>query len=117
MSQDAEKKQPSQRHSPTRDSRGRDKSGHGEKPTNQETLTDWRQQRNGQVRTQKETDGARGTHLLETAEGWTSHDIGRNQWSQGYLLAGDHRGEDKSGHRKKLTEPEALTYWGPQKEG
>ena len=73
-SQDMKTKQLSKGHSPTRDgrgkdksghrkkvikqghslpgdSRGRDKSGHVKKPTRQGALTSWRQQMEGQVRT------------------------------------------------------------------
>ena len=51
------------------DGRGRDLSGHRKKLTNQGALTLWRQQREGLVRTWKETDQLRRTHTLETAEG------------------------------------------------
>ena len=50
--------------SPTGDSRGMDKSGHRKKGTR--ALTSWRQQMEGQVRTWKESDQARGTYPLET---------------------------------------------------
>jgi len=43
--------------------------------------------------TRKESERARGTHWLETAEGGTS------------------------GHAKKVTESGALTLWRPQREG
>jgi len=51
----------------------------------------------------KETDRSRGTHILETAEGGTSQDTEGNRQTKGHSLPGDHRGRDKSGHRKKLT--------------
>ena len=35
----------------------------------------------------------------------------------GHLLAGDQRGRGESEHRKKVTEPGALTLWGPQRKG
>jgi len=53
-------------------------SGHGKKLTEQVTLTSWRQQREGLVRTQKETNQARCTHFLETAEGGAYQDMERN---------------------------------------
>jgi len=65
-------------HSLPGDSIGRDKSGHGNKVTKQGALTFWRQQREGQVRTWKETDQVRSTHSLKMAEGGTSQDTERN---------------------------------------
>ena len=67
-------------------------SGHRRKATEQGTLTPWRPQREGFVRTQKESNQERHTHFLETAEAGTS------------------------GHGKKLTEQGALTNWRPQRE-
>ena len=96
-----QKKRPSKRHSLSGNGRGRDKSGHGKKVTEQGVLTGWRRQREGQVRTQKQSDQARGTHELETAEGGTSQDMERKQLSKGHSQTGDGRGRDKSGHRKK----------------
>ena len=55
-SQDTERKQPSEGHSLSRDGRGRDKSGNGKKATEWGALTSWRWQREGQVRTWKESD-------------------------------------------------------------
>ena len=120
-----ERKQLSKEHSQTGDGRGRDKSGHGGKATEQGALTFWRWQRRasqdmermqlskghsqttwkreGQVRTQKECNQARGTHQLETAEGGTSQDMERKQLSKGHLHPGDSRGRDTSGHHKKAT--------------
>jgi hypothetical protein len=73
--------------------------------------------REGQVRTRKEIDRASGTHSLKTAEGGTSQDTTeRNRLRERHSLPGDHRGRDKSGHGKKLTERGALTPWRPQKE-
>ena len=93
--------QPTKGHSPTGDHRGRDMSGHRKKPTNQGALTLWRPQREGHVRTQKETNQPRGTHKLETTEGGTCQDTERNQPTKGHSPPGDHRGRDMSGHRKK----------------
>ena len=42
-------------------------------------LTFWKRQREGLVRTQKETDRARHTHVLETAEGGTCQDTQMNR--------------------------------------
>jgi len=76
-SQDMERKQLSKGHSLSRDGRGRDKSGHGKKLMEQGALTPWRPQREGQVRTHKESNQARGTHSLEMAEGGTSQEMER----------------------------------------
>jgi len=46
-----ERKKPSKEHIHTGDGRGRDKSGHRKKATKQGALTNWRWQREGQVRT------------------------------------------------------------------
>jgi len=61
-----------QGHSHPGDHRGRDKSGHRKKVTKQGALTNWRPQKEGQVRTWKESNQARGTYTLETTEGGTS---------------------------------------------
>ena len=45
-----------QGNSPTGVGIGRDKSGHGKDPTERGALTCWRRHREGQVRTQKESD-------------------------------------------------------------
>jgi len=116
-SQDTERKQPTKAHSPTGDGRGRDKSGHGKKATDQGTLTFWRWQREGQVRTRKESDRLRHTHFLEMAEGGTSQDTERKRPTEGHSQTGDGRGRDKSGHRKKVTNQGTLTFWRWQREG
>ena len=86
-----------------------------------------RQHREGLVRTQKESNQARGTHFLESTEGGTYQDIGRKQSSngthqletteggtcqdmerkqpsKGLSLARDHREKDLSQHQEKVTE-------------
>ena len=80
-SQDTERKQPSKGHSLSGDSRGRDKSGHRKKATEQGALTSWRWQREGQ-----------------------SQNMERKQLSKRYSQPGDSRGRNKSGHGKKATE-------------
>ena len=71
------------------------------KLTEQGALTLWRWQREGLVRTQKETDRARRTNHLETAEGGTSQDTERNRPSEGheYSQTGKCRGKAKSVYR------------------
>src|SRR6267142_2415250 len=91
----------------------------------------------GQVRTWKESDQARGTQKLKSADRQTSQDMKRIQLSEGHSQTGEHRQTDKSGHRKNLTKqghsptgecrrmdksgqrknltkPGALTSWGVQ---
>jgi len=126
-SQDTERNRHSKEHSHPEDGRERDKSGYGKTAAEKGVLTSWIQQREGQVRTRKETDRARGTHFLETAEGGTSQDTERTRprkWpshpgdsrgrgksrpqrkrlSAGHSQTGNSRGRDKSGHRKKPIE-------------
>jgi len=86
-----ERNQPSKGCSHPGDGRGRDESGYGKKEWG--ALTSWRWQRGGQVRTWKESDQVRGTHILEMAEG------------------------DGSGHIKKATEQGALTSLRQQRNG
>jgi len=66
-------------------------------------LTSWRPQKEGKVRTWKESDGVRGTYILETTEGGTSQDMEREQLSKGHSQTEDPRGRDKSEHGKKTT--------------
>ena len=85
-SQNTQRIKLSEGHSQTGDGIGKDKSGHGKNPTERGTLTFWRRHREVQVRTQKESHGARGH----------SH-------------SGDSIGRGKSGHEKNPTEQGALT--------
>jgi uncharacterized protein (UPF0548 family) len=117
----------------------RDKSGHRKNLTERDALTNWRPHREGQVRTQKESDCARGahqlettsggtsqeqkesnrvrhTHSLDTTSGGTSQDMERIQPSKVHSRPGDRIGRDKSGHRKNPTEQGALTIWRPHQE-
>ena len=127
--------QPSEGNSPAGDHRGKVKLGHGKNVTEQRaltlwksqmdrlehrknatrqwTLTLWRSQREDQVGTQKESNLTRGTHFLKTTEGGSSQDMKRTQPSKGHLHPRDHRGRDKSGHRKNVNKQGALTFWKP----
>ena len=100
---------PTEAHSHPGDGRGRDLSGHRKELTDQGALTFWRRQREGLVRTRKETHRPRHTHSLETAEGGTCQDAVRNRPTKAHSLPGDSRGRDLSGHRTKLTDRGALT--------
>ena len=102
--QDTERNRPSKAHSRSRDGRGRDLSGYGKKKTKQGALTLWRQQREGLVRTGKEKDRARGTHILEISERGTCQYTERNQPSEVHSQTGDSRGRGFSGDGKKPTE-------------
>ena len=111
-SQDTKRNQPSEGHSLSRDGIGRDKSGHGKNPTRRGALTLWRQ-----VRTRKESDRARGTHILESASGGTSQDTERIRLSEGHLPTGDGVERDESGHGKNPTKRGVLTSWRRHREG
>ena len=115
--QDMQRNRPTETHSLPRDGRGRDLSEHAKKPTDRGPLTNWRQQREGLVRTQKETGRPRPTHILEMAEGGTCQDTQRNRTTAAHSHPGDGRGRDLSGHRKKPTDRDALTHWRWQREG
>ena len=115
--QDTERNRPSEAHSPTGDSIERDSSGHRKKPTDRGTLTSWRRHREGLVGTQKETERARCTHILETASGGTCHDTERNRPAEAHSLPGDGIGRDSSGYRNKPTEQGSLTSWRQHREG
>jgi len=59
--------------------------------------------RKDKVRIQNKIEQERGTHFLETEEGGTSQDTERKQPSKVHSQTEDHRGRDKSEHRKKVT--------------
>ena len=84
--------------------------------TKRELLTSWRRQKEGLVRTRKETDRARGTHFLETAEGVAYQDTERSLPKEWNSRPRDGRGRNLSGHRKKSTEGRTLTCWRRQRE-
>ena len=92
-------------HSPTGDSRGRGSSGHGEKPAKQGALTPWRQRREGLVRTRKEPDRPRHTHILETAEGGPCQDRERNRPVEAHSQTGNGRGRVLVRTRKETDQP------------
>ena len=73
--------------------------------------------REGQVRTQKESDRPRTTHQLETAQGGTSQDTERIRPTEAHSLPGDRTGRDKSEHGKHPTDRGPLTNWRPHGEG
>src|SRR6267142_1410159 len=71
----------------------------------------------GQVRTRKEYKQVRGTHPLESADGWTSQDMEGIRASEGHSHSGERRRTDKSGHGRNLSKQGALTSWRAQMDG
>ena len=116
-SHDTERIRPREGDSLPGDGIRRGKSGHRKNPTERGALTLWRQHREGQVRTWKESDRARGTHFLDTASGGTSQDTERIRQSEGHSLPGDGIERDKSGQGKNPTERGELTSWRRYREG
>ena len=57
-----------------------------------------------QVRTRKESERAKATHFLASAERWTSQDMGQSERSEGHSLSIEGRGRDKSGYGKNASE-------------
>ena len=110
------KKSTDRAHSLAGDGRGSDLSGHRKRSTNRAALTSWRRQRERLVRTPKEIGRPSRTHFLETGEGVTCQDTERNRPTEPHSLAGDGRGSDLSGHRKKSTDRAALTSWRRERE-
>ena len=113
--QDAESNRPTKVHLHPGDSRGRDLSGHGKKPTNRGTLTFWRQQREG-LSGHRKKPAERGT-----LTNWRQQreelcqDMERTQPTKVHSLPGDSRGRDLSEHGKKPTDRSSLTSWRRQR--
>ena len=63
-----EKKEPSERHSLSKDGMRRDLSDHQNKAAKQETLTSWRTGGQKHIRKRNKSDRVRGTHILKVAE-------------------------------------------------
>ena len=95
----------------------RDKSGHRKTLDERGGTHSGDPHREGQVKTRKETDRARGTHKLETASGGRSQDTERNRPSKGHSRPGDRIGSDKSRYGKKPTGQGVLTNLRPRREG
>ena len=112
--QNTEAKRLREWHSLTGDGRLRNLSGKVKKVTEGDVLTSWRRQKEGLVRTRKESNRGRGTCQLETAEGWTCQNTEIKRADKGCSPAGDGRGRDLSEHVKKAAEREALTSWRQQ---
>ena len=98
-------------HSLSGDGKWRGSSGHRKKLNERGTLTFWRRQREGVVRTRKQTDRPRCTHVLNMLEGGTCQDNERNRLIEVHSRPGEGRGRDLSGHGNKPTDQGALTSW------
>jgi len=105
----------SEGHSRPGERRG-DKSGHEKKLSEQGEPTSWRAQREGQIRTRKQTGRARATHVL-VAERRQVRTRKQTEQHEGHLLPGEHRWRVKSGHGNKPSEQGALTNWKAKREG
>ena len=92
-------------------------SGYRKRLTERGKLTNWGQQREGHVRTRKETDRARCAHVLEMAKEGACQGTERNRPSEAHSRSRDGKGRGLSGHGKKQTERGALTFWRWQRKG
>src|SRR6266850_2253219 len=91
-----------------------DESEYRKNPSKQGALTNWRVWTDRQVRIQKESEQPRGTHFLESTDGWTSQDTERFQVTKGHSPTGEHRQTDKLGHGMNPSDQGALTNWRAQ---
>ena len=114
--QDTERIRPIEAHSHPGDGRQSDLSGQRNNPTDRGPLTDWRRQTKRLVRTPKQSDQSRPTHILETADKATCQDTERIRPTEAHSQAGDSRQSDLSGHRKNQTDRGTLTGWRQQTE-
>ena len=90
-------------HSPTGDRIIRDKSGHGRSAFEKVSLTSWRPHREGQIRTQKGWDQAKGTHELRPYRKGQFR-IRTECDREWHSRTEDRIGRNKSGHGKNATE-------------
>jgi len=104
IGQNMESKQASKGHSLAGEGRGWDWSEHGKQTSQQGTLTPWRGQRLGLVRTWKANKPARDTHLLERAEVGIGQNMESKQASKGHSHAGEGRGWDWLEHGKQTSQ-------------
>ena len=115
--QDTERIRQTEAHSQTGDGRQTDLSGHRKNPTDRGPLTSWRRQTEELVRTPKESDRPRPTHILETADRGTCQDTERIRPTEAHSLPGDGRQRNLSGHQKNPTDQGPLTNWRWQTDG
>ena len=114
--QDTETIRPTKAHSPTGDGRQSNLSGHRNNPTDRGPLTRWRWQTQRLVRTPKQSDRPRPTHILETADRATCQDTETIRPTEAHSHAGDGRQSDLSGQRNNPTDRGPLTSWRWQTE-
>ena len=86
-------------------------SGHPNNPTDRGPLTSWRRKTERLVRTPKQSDRPRPTHILETADRATCQDTETIRPTEAHSHPGDGRQRDLSGHRNNPTNRGPLTSW------
>ena len=107
---------PTEAHSLPGNGRQSDLSGRRNNPTNRGSLTSWRRQTERLVRTLKQSDRPRPTHLLETADRATCQHTETIRPTEAHSPTGDSRQRDLSGHKKNPTDRGPLTCWRRQTE-
>jgi hypothetical protein len=103
-------------HSRPGEPRQKNKSGCRKHVSQQGALTNLRAQTEKQVRTLKECEPARGTHVLEGPGRETSQNTERMQANKGHSQTGEPRQIDRSEHGKSVSQQGALTSWRAQTE-
>ena len=96
--QDTETIRPTEAHSLSGDGRQSDLSGHRNNPTNRGPLTSWRRQTEQLIRTPKQSNRPRPTHILETADRATCQDTEIIRPTEAHSHPGGGRQRDLSGH-------------------
>ena len=109
--QDMERIRLSERRSHSGDGIGRDKSRHGNNPTEEGHSHSGGGGIRRDFRTRKKFNRVRGTHSLETESGGTSYDTERIRPREGHSLSGDGIVRDKKSREKNPTERGVLTSW------
>src|SRR5260221_435352 len=105
-----ETKRASKGHVQGGEGRGWDWSEHRKKESQQGTLTSWRGQSLGLVRTWKANKPARDTHSLERAEVGIGQNMESKQTSKGHSQTGERKVCDCSEHENKKSQQGTLTY-------
>src|SRR5260221_401813 len=115
--QGTERKKASKGYPPSGESRGWNWSEHGKQTSQQGTLTCWRGQRLGLVRTWKANRPARDMGWLERGGVGIGQKMESKQASKGHSLPGEGRGWDWSEHGKQTSQQGTLTCWRGQRLG
>ena len=103
--QDTETNRPTEAHSHPGDGRGKYLSGHRKKPTDRGALTSWRRHKEVLVKTWKETDRQRRTHILETAGGGTCQDTERSRPTEVHSQTGGEMAEGGTCQNMEVNRP------------